>query len=222
MVLRRDATAPWTVADLAALRARFTTPEEQATVLGLTAVKLIALRMLEPARKLLDEAILLNPRSPDVCNSLALLHMARGEWVPALKAAERALREDSDFLPALAARRRFFSPAGITRERMTSPSSSSHAGQMTQGCFFTTRRLRMRRTRIVRKRDAAELIALAEANGHARNGYRLYLAQAHAAAGEAQPSIEQFQRVLADATISKEQRVFAEETLAQIRSRSGL
>jgi hypothetical protein len=67
-----------------------------------------------------------------------------------------------------------------------------------------------------------KLIALAEASGQPVTGYRLYLAQAHAAAGEAQPSIDQFRLVLADATISKEQRRFAEETLAQIRSRSGL
>jgi tetratricopeptide (TPR) repeat protein len=73
-------------------------------VLGQTAVKLIALRMLDPAKKLLDEAALLHSRSPDVCNGQALLHMARGEWAPALQAAERALKANPDFLPALASK----------------------------------------------------------------------------------------------------------------------
>ena len=54
------------------------------------------------------------------------------------------------------------------------------------------------------------LIERAESEGQPATGYRMYLAQAYAADGQAKPSIEEFKRVLADPAISREQRRFAE------------
>jgi hypothetical protein len=86
--------------------------------------------------------------------------------------------------------------------------------------------MRRSRTKLTAYKEEAktlhQLIELAERSGQPTAGYRIYLAQAYASASDAQPAIDEFQRVLADPSISREQRTFAQETLAQIRSRSGL
>ncbi len=64
------------------------------------------------------------------------------------------------------------------------------------------------------------LVELAQKDGAPVTGYRIYLAQAYAASGDAQPSLEQFNIALADDSISADQRAYIVDSIARIRSRA--
>jgi tetratricopeptide (TPR) repeat protein len=205
------------------LASRFPRPREQATFLAQAAAKLIAIRQPQAARELLDRATALDQTVPEAWTGLALLHMSRGEWRAALNQADRALGLDDEFLPALAAKAQIlfsvkkFSDAYELSKRLVERQPEE------PGILFYHAKIAHEAHAYREEIKALEkLIALAEKDSRPTTGYRIYLAQAHAAAGQAKPSIEQFQLVLGDPEITTEQRAFAKETLAQVKSRSGL
>ena len=65
------------------------------------------------------------------------------------------------------------------------------------------------------------LIELARKEGAPVTGYRIYLAQAYASSGEANPSLEQFNMALTDESISVDQRAYITDSIARIRNRVG-
>jgi tetratricopeptide (TPR) repeat protein len=223
IVFRRDSGAPWEPAQLQELRSHFTEPEELASFLAQAAVKLVALRKADAARPLLEEATRLDESSAEAWNGLAVLHMNRGEWAKALTHTERALEINGRFLPALASKtqilystRRFSEAYELSKTLVARQPNDPHL------LFYHAKIAHEAHAYKEEAKTLHQLIALAERSGRPTAGYRIYLAQAYASASEAQPAIDEFQRVLADPSISREQRTFAQETLTQIRSRTGL
>jgi tetratricopeptide (TPR) repeat protein len=223
IIFRRGDPGGWKPSDVAALASRFSGPRDQATFLAQAAAKLIAVREPQAARELLDRATALDQSVPEAWNGLALLHMSRGEWRAALSQADRALSLDDEFLPALATKTQVlfsvkkFSDAYDLSKRLVERQPEDPGTLFYHAKVAHEAHAYREEIKVLEK-----LIALAEKEARPVTGYRIYLAQAHAAAGAAKPSIEQFQLVLADPELTAEQRTFAQETLAQVKSRSGL
>ena len=223
LVYRRDASTEWKTAALDTLAPSFPKARDRAAFFAQAAVRLLAIRRGADAKTCLDKAQALDDGLPEIWNGHAIYRMNRGEWTPALTQVNRALAIDADFLPALATKTQIlystkkFSEAYDLSRRLVEAYPNDpgllfyHAKICHEAHAFTDEIRTLKR-----------LIDRADAESQPASGYRLYLAQAYAKDGKAQPAIEEFNRVLADADLPKEQRTFAEDTLAQVRERAGL
>ena len=222
LVFRRGVSRAWQPSDLAPIRKHFEKKEE-AIFLAQAATKMLALRMSAPAKELLDQAVTLDPKAVDVWNGLAIYRMNRGEWNEALSDANRALGIDPSFLPAVASKTQILFSTRKFEEALTLSAKLLQGHPDDPGLLFYHAKIAHQRHAYGEEIDALrKLIALAEQGARPTSGYRIYLAQAHAARSEAPEAIAEFSRALADPELSKEQRKFAEELLAQIKSRSSL
>ena len=223
LIYKRDTPREWQPADLDALVVSFPGERDRAAFFAQAAVRLLAIRHGADAKTFLDQARALDERLPEVWNGIAIYRMNRGEWTPALANADRALALDADFLPALATKtqilystKKFSAAYELSRRLIAAyPNDPSllfyHAKICHEAHAFTDE-----------IRTLTRLIELADAASRPASGYRLYLAQAYAKDGKAQPAIDEFNRALAAEDISPADRKFALETIAQIESRAGL
>ncbi len=223
IVYRRESEHEWKPVDLKAIEGRFEAPHDHSLFLAQAAGKLLAIRRGAEAKELLDQAQSLDAKVPEVWNGMAIFRMLRGEWNPAITSVDKALALDRDFLPAIATKTQIlfstkkFSAAYDLSEKLIAAYPDDpgllfyHAKICHEAHAYTAE------IRVLKK-----LIERADAEAQPATGYRLYLAQAYAAAGHAQPAADEFKRVLADPELAPEQRRFAEQTLAQIEQRAGL
>jgi len=223
LIYKRDGAHVWQPADFEAVVASFPTPRGQATCLAQAAMKLLAIRRATDAKTLLDRAERLDQTVPDLWNALAIYRMNRGEWKSATTHADRALEIEANFLPALATKTQILFSTKKFADAYQSSSRLIAAQPNDPGLLFYHAKICHQARAFSAEIQALQrLIRRAESEGQSATGYRVYLAQAYAADGQARPSIEEFKRVLADPEISREQRKFAEDTLAQVKSRSGV
>jgi tetratricopeptide (TPR) repeat protein len=222
LVFKREVGRAWQPRDLATVRQRFTSKHEQAIFLAQAASKLLAIHMSEPAKTLLDQAQALDAKVADVWNGLATYRMDRGEWSQALDQVDRAIDIDHDSLPALGIKTQILYSTKKLSEALALSGRLVAARPDDPGLLFYHAKIAHDARAFREEIKALEhLVAVADKDGQPTSGYRIYLAQAYAADGQAEPSIEQFNRALADPDLSPEQRSFAEKTLAQIKTRSG-
>ena len=225
VIFQRDAARSWDAGDLAAVRAKFAQSpvREQAKFLALTGGKLVALRRAEDARKLLDEALALNPKSKEAWSGLALLHMNRGAGKEAMEAADKALAIDGKFLPALATKTQLLYASKYFSDAYDLSTKLVERVPDDPGILFYHAKI-AHEAHAYRAEIKAlvKLIAMAEAAERPTAGYQVYLGQAHASAGDAKPAAEAFSKALADPELPEDQRDFAEDNLARIRKRAGL
>ena len=223
LIFKRDGAREWQPADLDALAPTFASERDRAAFFAQAAVRLLAIRRGTDAKACLDKAQALDAGLPEVWNGIAIFRMNRGEWTPAMTNVDRALALDADFLPALATKtqvlfstKKFSAAYDLSRRLIEAypndPGLLFYHAKICHEAHALTDEIRTMR----------RLVDLAEKAGWPASGYRLYLAQAYAKDGQAQPAIDEFNRILADADISKEQRSFAEDTLAQIKERANL
>ena len=223
MVYRHGTFPAWQPTALEALAPGFPEARERAAFYAQAAVRLLAIRRGAEAKACLDKAQALDDGRPEIWNGLAIFRMNRGEWTPALTHANRALALDADFLPALATKTQIlfstkkFSEAYELSRRLVAAYPDD------PGLLFYHAKICHEAHALADEiRTLKRLIERAEAEARPASGYRLYLAQAYAKDGKAQPAIDEFNRVLADAGLTEEQRSYAEETLAQVKERAGL
>ena len=156
-------------------------------------------------------------------NGHAIYRMNRGEWTPALAGVNRALAIDADFLPALATKTQILFSTGKFGDAYNLSRRLIDAYPNDPGLLFYHAKICHEAHAFTDEiRTLRRLVECAEAESRPTSGYRIYLAQAYAKDGKAEPAIEEFNRALADADLPKEQRNFAEETLAQVKERAGL
>lgn len=223
LVFRRDAAAPWEPARLETMAAQFRSNRERSLFLSRAAVKLVAVRQPAEARKCIDAAQALDAGVPDLWNALAVYRLLRGELTPALADVNRALAINPDFLPAVATKTQIlyaskqFSAAYDLSERLIAAFPDDPAL-----LFYHAKICHESHAYTAEIRALTRLIERAKADGRTVSGYQVYLAQAYAGAGLAQPAVEQFELALTDPDLPAEQRKFARETLEQIKSRAGL
>ena len=223
LIFKRAGAREWQPSDLDALAPTFPSARDRAAFFAQTAVRLLAVRRGADAKACLDKAQALDDGLPEVWNGIAIFRMNRGEWTPAMTKVDRALALDANFLPALATKtqilystKKFSAAYDLSRKLIEAypndPGLLFYHAKICHEAHALTDEIRTMR----------RLVDLAEKAEWPATGYRLYLAQAYAKDGQARPAIEEFNRILADADISKEQRTFAEDTLAQIKERAGM
>jgi tetratricopeptide (TPR) repeat protein len=148
--------------------------------------------------------------------------MALGQWKEAVTAADQALSIDSDFIPALACKAqslyamKYFSDAYNVSRKLI-----GELGDDPALLFYHAKIAHEARAYADEIRTLQKLITLAEEQKRPTSGYRVYLGQAYASDGQAEPALEQFAKALSDPELPKEQRTFASESAAMIRSRVG-
>ena len=225
VILQRDAARGWEPGDLAPVRERFAQSpvRERAKFLALTGGRLVALRRADDGRRLLDEALALNPKSKEAWSGLALLHMNRGANKEAMEAVERGLAIDGKYLPALATKTQLLYASKYFSDAYDLSTKLVERVPDDPGILFYHAKI-AHEAHAYRAEIAAlvRLIAMAEAAERPVAGYRVYLGQAYAAAGDAKPAAEAFGKALADPELPADQREFAEDNLARIRKRAGL
>ena len=225
LVFVRDAPRAWTMEDFAAVRTAMSgaSKRKRSAFLALTASKLSAAHRNGEAKTLLDEALALDSRSAEAWSALGSYQLERGEWAAALSATERALSIDREHLGALATRAQAF----VSTKRFNEAYAIS---QRLVEKLPDDPNLLFKHAQIAHQANAfkteiatlEKLIALAEAVRWPVTGYRFYLAQAHTAAGNGVPALENFTRVLADPELPADQRQFSLESIERIKRRTGL
>jgi tetratricopeptide (TPR) repeat protein len=223
LIFKREAEHAWQPEELELVRQRFSAPHEEAVFLAQVATKLIALRRVVAAEKLLAQAEKLDARIPDIWHARAIACMNRGDFVEARVQVDRALALEPGSLAALGTKAQILYSTKQIGEALTLSAQLIAARPGDPALLFYHAKI-AHDAHAFREEIAAleKLVAVAEREGQPASGYRIYLAQAYASDGQAEPSIAQFKRALADSDLSGEQRRFAEETLAQIKRRSGL
>jgi tetratricopeptide (TPR) repeat protein len=218
IILRRDAGDQWKPGDPEAESRRFADSKERAFFLAQYASRLIALHRPDAATRWLELAEKTSPEVPEVWSAWATQRMAKGDWDEALKYADRALTIDENFIPGIAckaqclyATKRFQAAYQLsTRLLQSSPDDA--------GTLFYHAKLAHEARAYESEIDALQrLIALAEKARANVSGYRVYLAQAYAAQGDADNAMDQVTLALLDTTLPREQRKFADELLTQIK-----
>lgn len=217
LIFRREG-GNWSESQLAETLAAFTDPRERAYAQSMAATRLIAIHQAEPGRKLLEAAAAGAPEVPEVWSGWSRYYMAQSKWDRALEAADKALALDPDFQPGIACRAqtyfatRRFSEAWKDAERMIEANPNDPAI-----LFYHAKLAHEARAFQAEIESLKKLVDLAELARANSSGYRVYLAQAYAAANDADNAMDQVTLALLDTSLPREQRQFADELLTQVK-----
>jgi tetratricopeptide (TPR) repeat protein len=223
LVFRRGEGKPWTLSDLAPIRARFADapPSDRATFLAQTGAKLVATGDLASGKQLLDEALSLDGRLPDAWAGLATYHAARGDWRDALNEVNRALSLDGDFLPALSTKTLLlYASKQYSAAYDLSSKLASRFPDDPNILFYHAKIAHEAHAYKAEIEALLKLIALADAGNRPISGYQIYLGQAYAKVGDARRSIDQFMLALDDPDLSDEDRSLIMEDIMQIKKKA--
>ncbi len=219
----------WTAAEIEPLKALFKTHStaEQVTMRVQVAHRLTAIGETGPAQALLAGALQLDPGSSPAWTETACNHAALGQWSLALETARRAVKADAHYLPALAAEAnallatgKFDEALAITRrlvvetpddgENLVLHAKVTHAAHAYGEEIETL-------NKIISK---AEDVSVAGSGNRLAGSWRIYLAQAYAADGQGEKSLDQFKTALKDPALTEQERAFAEKGIARLQSRT--
>jgi tetratricopeptide (TPR) repeat protein len=212
IVFKRDAARSWEPADFAPVRQRFAKPDELAGCLAQAAVKMTALRMFDHAKSALDEAAKLDPQLPDVWSGYANFYLIQGEWKSALENADRALELNKRYLPALGAKSQIlYSTKRYTEAWSLSKRIIELAPDEPTLLFYHAKIAHEAQAFDSEVEALQKLISLAEHENRPESTYRIYLAQAYAKQGEAEPALKQLSLALLDRELPEELQKHAEK-----------
>jgi hypothetical protein len=218
IILRRDAGENWAPGDPAEESKRFADPRERAYFLAEYASRLVALHRPDAATRWLKLAEETAPEIPDVWSAWSRQRMAKGDWEEALKHAEHSLSIDENFMPGIACKAQCLYATKKFRAAHALSTRLLQSSPNDPGMLFYHAKLAHEARAFASEIDALQrLIALAEKAGANVSGYRVYLAQAYAANGDADSAMDQVTLALLDTTLPREQRQFADELLTQIK-----
>ena len=229
-IFKRDAARAWEPADAGPVRQRLgkIRARDQATFLAMAAGKMLAIRMPDAAKRWLDEAQALDSRSLDVLGGLAGYKISIGRWIEAEALADKALKKNPEFVPALAAK--------ITAMRATKHHKDAFIFSKRLNELLPEEPMRLwqhaqlaheARENVAEIAALTRLVALAREDGRPAAEYEFRLGEAHAFeainnAEHAREALEHLRRAVADPLLSAEQRKFAEERITIIRERTKL
>jgi tetratricopeptide (TPR) repeat protein len=181
------------------------------------AERLVAASRMDAASDLIEAAKKIDPAHPAVCTAEGWYKLARGEWAPAVAAADRALKADRRNRPALSVKaqglyfsRKFAAAYELSRELLEDAPNDpvmlfNHAKMAHEVRSFDEE------IEILRK-----LIALAEREKRSSCWYQVYLGQALAIIGQGAEALESFEKALADPELPADQRDFAKSAKAKV------
>ncbi|MEO8352062.1 MAG: hypothetical protein ABI680_10040 [Chthoniobacteraceae bacterium] len=223
LILKRGSESSWKLEELDRLAGRWKAPCDQAYVRASAALRLLALRENDQAKGQLEHAESLCPDVAEVWSGWSTYWMIRGDWDRALTAANRALAMDSSFVPAIACKTQILYATKKFREAFDLSETLLETSPDDPGLLFY-------HAKIAHEAHAYEaeiktlqrLVSLAEQAGASVSGYRIYMGQAYAAAGDGKNAVDQLTEALLDTNLPREQRAFADELFIQIKDRVGL
>jgi len=224
LLFRRAPVRQWSPDDFEAVRAKFSTRPawEQAEFLAQAAGRMLVVNEVALAKRCLDEALEKDHKSASAWTQMGYYHERLKQWTDALSDADAALGIQEDFQPAMVLRaqalfatKRFDTAYGVTQRLV------EMAPRDPSVLFLHARIAHQAHAYQSEVAALTTLIDLAEKEGQPVSGYRIYLGQAYASERKAQASLDAFEKVLDDGTITPDQRAYVVESIARIRSRAG-
>ena len=193
---------------------------ERAMLLAAMAENLVAARRGDAAREMLDVGMRVAPDSPAVWVSEGRFRLARGEWKQAIAAADRALKADKEYRPAWSVKAqglyfsKRFQEAYALSARLLKDAQEDPLMLFSHAKIAHEVRALEEEILVLRK-----LIDIAERQGRQTSWYRIYLGQAFGLTGDGEGAERELGAALQDPELPEEQREFASDALARVRSK---
>ena len=225
LVFERGAARAWTLTDLPQLLAVFQTHSatEQKSARIAIAHRLMYLKEIPTARRLLEEALKMEPRSKQAWTEMAQLHGMQGEWQESLAAAEHALASDSLYRPAQHAQAHALYSLGAFDRALNITRQLYQAAPADLPTLLLHAKATHASHAFVEEIDVLQrMIALLEANSQPVGPWQAYLGQAYASAGNGLVAQDLFKTALKDETLSDAQRAYVQKFLDRMDSKSDL
>jgi Tfp pilus assembly protein PilF len=224
-VFRRAPARKWAPEDFEAIRQKFAgrPAREDAEFLAQSAGRLLAVNQPALAKSCLDEALSKDRKSAAAWTQSGYYSERMRMWDAALTDADAALEIQEDYEPALVLRAQALF---ATKRYSTAYSVTEKLVEMAPGdpqILFLHARI-CHQARAFQSEVAAlkTLVELAEKAGRPAAGYRIYLAQAYASARQTQSSLEEFEKLEGDDTLTVEQKAYVLDSIHRIRSSEGV
>lgn len=230
LVFKRSAAREWEPADAEPLRQRMAGlhSEDRATFLAMAAMKMLAARQFEAAKRWLDEAVDADGNSVDALTGLAQYFVWLGKWKEAEAYADRALAQEENCVGAVAVK--------VLTMRATKHMLDAFKLSEKLNTLIPEDPVRLwQHAQLAHESQqyAAEIVALtrliklAKEEERPVGEYEFHLGEAHAFsamkdASHAPLAVEHLNKALAEPSLPADKRKFAEERLATIRERTGL
>ena len=230
LVFKRGAAREWEPGDAEVVRQRMAGlhSEDRASFLAMAAMKMLAVRQFEAAKRWLDEALSADGSSVDALTGLAQYYVWLGKWKEAEAFADKALAQSENCVGAVAVKvltmraTKHMLDAFKFSEKLNTliPEDPVRLWQHSQ----LAHEAKLYDAEIV---ALTRLIKLVQDEERPVAEYEFHLGEAHAFAAmqdgtHAPKAVEHFNRALADPLLPADKRKFAEERLATIRERTGL
>ena len=230
MVFKRGAVREWEPGDSEAVRQRMAGlhSRDRATFLALAAMKMLAVRQSETAKRWLDEAMSADSSSLDALTGLAQYYVWLGKWKEAESYADKALAQQENCINAVAVKvltmraTKHMLDAFKLSEKLNTliPEDPVRLWQHAQ-LAHESQQYSAEIAALMR------LIKLAEEDERPTGEYEFHLGEAHAFVSmqdgtHAPLAMEHLKKALTDTKLPADKRKFAEERLAIIRERTGL
>ena len=230
LVFKRGAAREWEPGDAEVVRQRMAGlhSEDRASFLAMAAMKMLAVRQFEAAKRWLDEALSADGSSVDALTGLAQYYVWLGKWKEAEAFADKALAQSENCVGAVAVKvltmraTKHMLDAFKFSEKLNTliPEDPVRLWQHSQ----LAHEAKLYDAEIV---ALTRLIKLVQDEERPVAEYEFHLGEAHAFAAmqdgtHAPKAVEHFNKALADPLLPADKRKFAEERLATIRERTGL
>ena len=222
LIFKRTPAKAWTPADLESISKKFATLKtpDRVSFLIQAAGKLSAVTQYTLAKHYLDEAMQLDPKSPDTLTQLALYYAHFSQWNKVVETSDHALSIDRNNVPALTVKAQGLQAMRRYDEALKTSDHLVEVAANDPNVLFLHARIAHAAHAYSREIAALKtIISIIEPQQFSVSGYRIYLAQAHASNGDALPALEQFQKALAAGDLSPEQKAYVEESIQRIKSR---
>ena len=191
--------------------------QRRASAIAAMSERLLAAGRLEAAGELVEEAKSISSSNAAVCTADGWYRLARGEWKPAVAAADKALRSQKRYRPALSVRaqglyfsKKFEEAYELSRE-LLEEAPDDPVMLFTHAKISHEVRAFQEEVGILRK-----LIAFAEREKRSTCWYEVYLGQALATTGKGEEALLNFDKALADPDLPADQRDFARSARAKV------
>lgn len=220
MIFQRLPDKAWTVAHLAPVEKKIAQlpPRDRSAALLALAGQLQALRKLDRAKRLIDQALQLQPHSAAALNQLARYHSQTRDFPAALAAVDRALEEDRNFPGALFMKAQLLLTMNKAADAYpVSKRLLERSPDDPQVLYLHAKIAHGVRALDEERKVLEKLVKLAETAGQPTATYRVYLGQAYSANGEAEKALRQFETALKTDELPPDQRRFAEEAVDRLK-----
>lgn len=190
---------------------------ERASAVAAISERLVAAGRLAAAGELLETARKWAPSNIAVCTAEGWYRLARGEWKQAVAAAEKALKSDKRYRPALSVKaqglyfsKKFEEAYQLSRE-LLEDAPDDPVMLFTHAKISHEVHAYQEEVGILRK-----LISLAEREKRSTCWYEVYLGQALATIGKGEEALLNFDKALSDPELPADQRDFAKSARAKV------